>query len=221
MCGRYTLTTDGDALVEAFGFDTMASWTPRYNIAPTQTVLAIRRTPDGEEAIELHWGLVPFWAKDRKIGSRMINARAETVAEKPSFRNAFTKRRCLVVADGYYEWAKHDGAKQPYHIHRHDRRPFTFAGLWERWQDESGDDYLSCTIVTTAASPALASLHHRMPVVIGHPDREAWLAESSAPDALLELLDPARGGEFETTPVSTYVNSPAHDGPDCIKALAA
>lgn len=216
MCGRYTLSSDGEALVAAFGIAELAVWSPRYNIAPSQIVPALRQSDRSMVATNFHWGLVPKWAKDRKMGSRLINARAETVAQKPSFRAAFQKRRCLVLADGYYEWVKHGNVKQPYHICQQSQRPFAFAGLWEIWSDAQGSPYASCSIITCASSPELARLHHRMPVVLDSADYPRWLADESTPDELIELLKPAANGTFNAYPVSTFVNSPAHEGPDCI-----
>jgi putative SOS response-associated peptidase YedK len=216
LCGRYTLSTNGEALVMAFGVSDLATWSPRYNIAPTQAVPALRQQGSSLEAVHLHWGLVPSWAKDRKIGSRLINARAETIAEKPSFRTAFRKRRCLILADGYYEWVKHGSAKQPYHIYQKSHHPFAFAGLWETWSTDDGSPYASCSIITCAANTELSNLHHRMPVVLETPDYPKWLAEQSDPGSLIELLKPAADGTFSAIPVSTFVNSPAHEGPDCV-----
>ncbi len=216
MCGRYTLASDGETLAAAFGVDQLASWAPRYNIAPTQLVPTLKQINGSMVVEKLHWGLVPPWAKDRKMGSRLINARAETVAEKPSFRTAFQKRRCLILADGYYEWVKHGNVKQPYHIFQQSHQPFAFAGLWETWSDAPGEPYLSCSIITCASGAELAALHHRMPVVLDASDHHRWLADQSDPKDLIELLKPAANGTFSAYPVSTFVNSPAHEGPDCV-----
>jgi len=221
MCGRYTLTTDGRTLADEFGIEELATWTPRFNIAPTQLVAAIVRTRTTPQAAKLHWGLVPGWAKDRKSGARAINARAETVAEKPTFRAAFKRRRCLILADGYYEWVKHEERKQPYYITPADGRPFAFAGLWERWTEEGAEPYYSCTIITCVANPDLAELHHRMPVTLARSDYAAWLDPESDPALQLEKLGPARAGMFVPHPVSTHVNSPANDDQHCIEAIEA
>ena len=219
MCGRYTLTSDGETLAAAFGVKELATWSPRYNIAPSQPVPALLWKNGAREAADLHWGLVPAWAKDRKTSSRLINARAETVAEKPSFRVAFRQRRCLILADGYYEWAKQGNVKQPYYIFHESRRPFAFAGLWESWAHENGSAYLSCSIITCAANPDLAPLHHRMPVILANSDHETWLQDGSDAAALNRLLKPAANGTFTAVAVSTFVNSPAHEGPDCVKPI--
>jgi putative SOS response-associated peptidase YedK len=220
MCGRYTLASDGATLVAQFGMDELAAWSPRYNIAPTQPVPALINVAERLKIAYLHWGLVPAWAKDRKMSARLINARAETVAEKPSFRTAFKQRRCLILADGYYEWVKQGTGRQAYYITRHDHAPFTFAGLWERWIGASADAFESCTIITWAANDDLASLHNRMPVVLSETDHHAWFASAGESKACVDLLKPASNGTFRATAVGPYVNKPAHEGPDCIRPLA-
>ncbi len=153
------------------------------------------------------------------MGSRLINSRAETVAEKPSFRSAFRKRRCLILADGYYEWVKRGDTKQPHHISLDSHRPFAFAGLWEAWSEEDGSAYNTCSIITCPANKDLEQLHHRMPVVLESGDYEIWLTHGTTNDELLELLRPAANGIFSAHPVSNFVNSPTHEGPDCITHL--
>ncbi len=167
MCGRYTLKTPIDVVAEHFGLDEYpSSLTPSYNIAPTQEVAAVVEEDEKRKLKMFRWGLVPSWAKDPAIGNKMINARAETVSEKPSFRSAFKRRRCLIVADGFYEWQKTDGgAKQPYHFRMKDSSPFAFAGLWETW-DGDGADVRSCSIITTDANDLMKEIHHRMPVIL-------------------------------------------------------
>ncbi|MDP6183089.1 MAG: SOS response-associated peptidase [Gammaproteobacteria bacterium] len=217
MCGRYSLAIDGETLVEEFGVTGLAAWAPRYNIAPSQVVPAIVEKDGSREAANLHWGLVPGWAKDKKISSRLINARAETVATKPAFGTAFCKRRCLLPADGYYEWAKQRNGKQPYYIFAASRRPFAFAGLWEQWSDANGYPYLSCSIITCEANGELERIHHRMPVVVAREHYATWLDDGSRPQRLVGLLKPTADVTFSAVAVSTFVNSPAHEGPDCIK----
>ncbi|MCZ6603891.1 MAG: SOS response-associated peptidase, partial [Alphaproteobacteria bacterium] len=195
MCGRYTLTTPSQAIVDLFALDPGPNLAPRYNIAPTQAVFAVRLDPSGgREAAQLRWGLVPSWAKDPQIGNRMINARAETVREKPSFRSAFKGRRCLIAADGFYEWQKQKpgtkGGKQPYWITLADRGPFAFAGLWEHWTDGQGSKLETCTIVTCPANDLVAPIHPRMPVILGPQDHAQWLDPETAPDAAASLLRP-------------------------------
>ena len=217
-------------LVTQFGLPAQIVLPFRYNVAPTQQVAAIRqvtsadsRTSGGYGFTLLRWGLVPFWAKDPKIGSRMINARSETVQEKPSFRNAFKHRRCLVLADGYYEWRKMNGEKQPYYIHRSDDLPFAMAGLWERWEpkDPDSDDSSleTCTLMTTSANRLTEKVHDRMPVILGPDDLELWLSESSRSEDLLKLLRPAPEDELVVEPVSRIVNSPRRDEPECIEPI--
>lgn len=216
MCGRYTLSTDAETLVAEFGIDDLASWTPRFNIAPSQLAAALVLSSDRLKAARLHWGLVPGWAKDKKISARLINARAETVAEKPSFRAAFARRRCLVLADGYYEWVKRGESKQAMYFTRDDRRPFAFAGLWESWQDADTEPLHSCTIITCAANDDIQALHHRMPVVLEKSDYDTWLRGAVDRATHIELLKPAANGVFSAIPVSNFVNAPSHEGPDCI-----
>jgi putative SOS response-associated peptidase YedK len=231
MCGRYTLKTPGDALAEQFGLGEVPELRARYNVAPTQDVACVRTEGSGARRLSyLRWGLVPFWAKDPAIGNRMINARAETVAEKPAFRTALRKRRCLVLADGFYEWAKAPGGKQPWYLSRPDGGPFAFAGLWERWVPRGGDGeggapttpVHSCTIVTTAASEAIRDIHHRMPVILSGEDLATWLdpaVESS--DPLVDLLAAWRAPALVAWPVSRTVNSPKNDDPACIARIDA
>lgn len=219
MCGRYSLSSDGEALVEEFGVNDLAAWSPRFNIAPSQAVPVLVRNGDSLETTSFYWGLVPAWAKDRKMQSRLINARAESVAEKPSFHSAFRRRRCLVLANGYYEWVKRNNEKQPYYIHLQSHRPFAFAGLWEKWLDENGTPYLSCSIITCAANERLTALHQRMPVVLPKSTHATWLQSETDRQTLIDLLKPAANDAFNAIAVSRFVNAPNHEGPDCIKPL--
>ncbi|MEX2283017.1 MAG: SOS response-associated peptidase [Gemmatimonadota bacterium] len=220
MCGRFTLTADPPALHAYFGIDELPpDYRPRYNIAPTQSVLAILRNARGWSAQPLVWGLVPHWSKERNSGAKRINARAETLLEKPSFREAFEHRRCLIIADGFYEWEKAGAHSRPILIRRLDGRPFTFAGIWERWQQAPGAALDTCAIVTTTPNPMLARIHDRMPVIISPRDREDWLSSDADPAALMALLKPAPEEELEYFPVSAVVNSPANDSPDCIQPV--
>ena len=178
MCGRFAFYSPSEATAALFGASGSVDLKPRYNIAPTQDIAAICLGTDGDRELKsLRWGLVPFWAKDPKIGNRMINARAETVAEKPSFRTAYRKRRCLVLADGFYEWHKEGSGKTPYFISLVDGSPFAFAGLWEHWQDKETDETLdSATIITTAANEFMTPLHHRMPITLDPARADLWMA---------------------------------------------
>ena len=217
MCGRYTLIADLGDLAQRFEFDgSDFSYDPGYNIAPTESVLTVRNL-DGREAAFMKWGLIPFWAKDTKIGSRMINARAETVAEKPAFRNALKRRRCLVLADGYYEWQKTPVGKRPYRIILKSGEPFAFAGLWETWRDPQGIVVPSCTIITTAANDFLAPIHDRMPVILPREREGLWL-EPRLEDAasLTGILAPYPDEGMDAYEVSTMVNYARNDGPDVI-----
>lgn len=220
MCGRFTLTTDLDRLEERFAFRAAdLSYAPRYNIAPTQPVLTLLN--DGENrAGFLRWGLIPSWAKEAAIGDRMINARAETVAEKPSFRRALQKRRCLVLADGFYEWKKEGKKKTPMYIVLKPRESFGFAGLWEAWQAPSGETIHSCTIITTTPNALMESIHNRMPVILPREAESLWLDRSiEDPAALTQLLAPYPGEAMEAYAVSPLVNSPRNDTPACITPL--
>lgn len=220
MCGRFTLRTPAAQIAKYFNVSAPQEWqlALRFNIAPTQQVAAIRQSEEkSRELVPLRWGLVPSWAKDLKIGNSLINARGESVAEKPSFRAAFKRRRCLIAADGYYEWKKLDAkTKQPYYIRREDEKPFAFAGLWERW-DKDPEPIESCTIITTDANEVTRDIHDRMPVILSPDNFDIWLdSEFQGYDFLKSLLVPYAGNELTAYPVSRVVNSPKNDGPDCI-----
>ena len=219
MCGRYAFFSPAEAVRRTFALDDVPDLEPRYNVAPTQSVPAVRAVEEGARALSLlHWGLVPKWAKERAIGNRMINARAETLAEKPSFREAFRKRRCLVLADGWYEWQVAAGGKQPWFIRMKDARPFAFAGLWERWKDPAdGSTLESCTIVTTDASASIRKIHERMPVVLAEQDWDRWLDTAfSDTETLAGLLRPFDPAALEAWPVSRQVNAPKNQGAELI-----
>ena len=217
MCGRYTLIADLGDLAQRFEFDgSDFSYDPGYNIAPTESVLTVRNL-DGREGAFMRWGLVPFWAKDPKLGARMINARAETVAEKPAFRSALKRRRCLVLADGYYEWQKTPVGKRPFRIVMRSGEPFAFAGLWETWKDPEGNVIPSCTIITTAANDFLAPIHNRMPIILPREKEELWLDTGFDDQATLtSVLIPHPGEDMDAYEVSTMVNYARNDGPEVI-----
>ena len=221
MCGRFTLGLSPLELVEVFELLREPVVIPRFNIAPTQSVAVVRAGEEGRECGQMRWGLIPSWAKDEKISARLINARAETVAEKPSFRSAFKRRRCLIPADGFYEWKKLEGkSKQPYMIGMRGDEPFAFAGLWEHWTDPGGKEVESCTIITTEANELLAELHHRMPVILHEQDYDRWLDPKEAEkDRLLALLAPYESSAMRAYPVSTLVNSPRNDVPACTEPM--
>jgi putative SOS response-associated peptidase YedK len=219
MCGRFTLRTSGVVLAEFFGLAEVPPLQPRYNIAPTQPVPVVRMAPEqeGRELVLLRWGLIPSWADDPSIGNRLINARADTVAAKPAFRSAFRRHRCLVVADGFYEWQKLDGKKQPYFIRLRDDRPFAFAGLWEHW-DRGGGPVESCTILTTEANERVGAIHDRMPVILDPRDHDLWLdPDMQDPKQLQPLLGPYPGEAMTAYPVGTLVNNPRNDDPKCVE----
>ena len=214
MCGRFTLTVDPSELQEAFAdYSFPPKFAPRFNIAPSQPVLAIPN--DGRNAADFFvWGLIPSWSKDPTIGSRLINARGETIAEKPSFRGGFKYKRCLIVADGFYEWKSQPGTKIkiPHFIHMKDRMPFAFAGLWDEWHSPDGSSIRSCTIITTEPNELMAGIHDRMPVILNQRDYTIWLdIAPQTPERLLPLIKPFPADQMSAYPVSTMVNSPAND----------
>ena len=225
MCGRYTLTALDEQLIEEYGLIIGGHTQPRYNIAPTQQVPVVRMIEGIRRMDPLRWGLVPYWAKDLKMGSRMINARSEEVAGKPAFRNPLRRQRCLVPCTGFFEWKpiadKEPGTlrKQPYHIRRRDGRVFSLAGLWDHWQNPEGTTIESYTILTTSANPLLSSLHDRMPVIIGRENYDLWL-DPAMQDAtrLQPLLVSSSDQGFEAVAVNSRVNSPLFDDPTCIQA---
>ena len=223
MCGRFTLTTSREVLARAFDLDEPPALPPRFNVAPGQDVATVWQTPEGRRELRpRRWGLVPHWARDAKIGSRLINARAETAAEKPAFRTALRQRRCLVPADGFYEWgAGGAGDRQPYYLSLPAREPFGIAGLFERWQAEDGSQLESCVLLTVPANERIRPLHDRMPAILRREDYPLWLdpAERDA-KRVQALLAPWTGSELELRAVSRRVNRPANDDPRCIEPLA-
>ncbi len=225
MCGRFTLRASPSVIAAQFGIFEIPALTARFNIAPTQQVPVVRLQPgqvDGghRELVLLRWGLVPGWATDATIGNRLINARAETAAEKPAFRSAMRSRRCLMVADGFYEWQKTGRARQPYFIRLRDDRPFGFAGLWESWQRPDRVPLETCTLLTTDANELVRPIHDRMPVILAPDSYAAWLDPSNTdPRALRPLLAPFPSAAMEAYPVSSVVNTPANDVPGCTEPL--
>ncbi len=216
MCGRYTLTTPVPVLAERFGFDSFPELKPRYNVAPTQPVAVVVAGPElRRELVLMRWGLVPAWSREGPKGPPLINARSETAADRPAFRQALRSRRCLVPADGFFEWAKVGGRKQPHYFHRPNGEPFAFAGLWERWQGPEGDPLLSCAVLTTEANEVVRPVHDRMPVILAPEDFQRWLESGDA-----ELLRPCPPEALAVTRVSALVNSPRNDGPECLRPVA-
>jgi putative SOS response-associated peptidase YedK len=225
MCGRYTLITDVSKLAEEFEADLDAGLElkPRYNIAPSQMIPVVTGEDGHRRLTVMHWGLVPFWAKEKSIGYKMINARSETVAEKPSFKQAFLKRRCLILADGFYEWKKEGTVKTPMWIHLKSGEPFAFAGLWETWQppEKKGELLHSTTIITTEANEFMKPIHDRMPVILPKQVASTWLDEKiKDPAALEKLLIPLPSEKLTAHPVSKLVNSPANDRPECVESVS-
>ena len=215
MCGRYTLKAGGQSIARLLGLSEEPELGSRYNIAPTQQIPVVQEE-DGSRKLEMmHWGLIPSWANDPSIGSRMINARSETVAEKPSYRSAFKRRRALIIADGFYEWKKTEDGKQPYYLRLGSGGPFGFAGLWETWsgaEPEGGKELRSATIITTEPNEVAAEIHNRMPVILPQELHEAWLdPENDDQEELLSMLAPYPAEEMEAYPVSRRVNRPANN----------
>lgn len=219
MCGRYALTIDPGDLQAAFPeFTFPMQGSPRYNIAPSQPILALPNDRKNQADFFV-WGLIPSWAKDPSIGNRMINARAETLAEKPSFRSAYKYHRCLIFADGFFEWQARPGIKSkvPHFIRLKSKAPFAFAGLWDRWQPADGSEVCSATIITTEPNELMATLHNRMPVILKSNTYTQWLDPApQSPDRLQNLLVPYPTEEMEAYPVSMLVNSPGNDRAECI-----
>jgi len=223
MCGRFTQTASPEVIAEQFKITNPPLFTPRYNIAPSQPIAAIRIDPDTatRTLVMLRWGLIPSWAKDPKIGNQCINAKAETVAEKPSFRSAFKKRRCLVIATGFYEWQIQGRAKQPIWIGLRSKRPFAFAGLWEQWKPPEGEPLETCTIITTEPNDLMAPIHNRMPVILSPASYDQWLDLSFQQiEPLKALLRPYPSEELTAYPVSTLVNNPRHDASQCLEPVS-
>jgi putative SOS response-associated peptidase YedK len=217
MCGRFTLRTPAKDIASLFDLHEVPDLRPRYNIAPSQPIATVRLNPAKQrELFMLRWGLVPFWADDPKTGYKMINARAETVASKPSFRRPFQERRCLIIADGYFEWQKTDGKKQPHFFHRKDDRPFAFAGLWEHWQ-RADDEIESCAIIVTEANEVQQPIHDRMPVILREDAYDRWLDPDARRQDLESLLIPYPDNDLLHHPVSTIVNSPKNDVEQCVE----
>lgn len=222
MCGRFAEISSPKMIAAAFGLaeDRIPPHRPRYNIAPTHPVFGVRAQGRSRVLDVFTWGLVPAWARDPSIGERLINARAETAGEKPSFRGSFKNSRCLIVADGFYEWRRTPAGKQPYLIRLKSREPFGFGGLWSHWTGADGSEIRSCAILTTAADAVMRPIHDRMPVIIPKARIAEWLDHDRyEPARLAEFFVPAEDIRLEAFPVSTFVNSPANDSPECVAAL--
>jgi len=224
VCGRFTIKGDPAKVRKNFRLLSIPNLIPRYNVAPTQDIAVVGLGKDGPNLIQMRWGLVPSWSKNPKAGPPLINARADTVAVKPAFREAFRKRRCLIVADGFYEWTGEKEQKQAWYITLKSGEPFGFAALWERWRPHagaSGEPILSAAIVTTDASDAIAHIHHRMPVILDPADHAAWLDPDAPSERLHALLKPLPSASVRAYRVGKAVNAVRNDGPECIAPLEA
>jgi len=222
MCGRFTLTTSVRDLADLFQATEveLPAALPHFNIPPSAQVLAVRQLPGhaGRQLVALQWGLIPAWAKDPSIGNRLINARAESAADKPSFRDAFRRRRCLVPADGFFEWKKQGGKKEPYLVRLRDGKPFAFAGLWERWQELDGKPVETCTILTTGANDLVRPIYERMPVILETGAYAPWLDPALHDrEKLLPLLDAYPAAKMTAYRVSGLVNNPRHEDAKCLE----
>lgn len=226
MCGRYTLSTPAEVVAQLVGLDSIPELPLRYNVAPTQEVAAVRADDAGRAFAWLRWGLVPFWAEEPSIGNRLINARAESVSEKPAFRASFKKRRCLVLADGFYEWqkVKGDSGKQPWYFRMADGSPFAFAGLWSSWTPKGDGDAApleTCNLLTTDANPVVRPVHHRMPVILRPDAYDLWLdPDVSDRDTLESVLGPYDPEAMTAWPVSREVNKPQNDHPGVVEKVS-
>lgn len=221
MCSRYTLTTPAVQLAATFGLGEAPPLKPRYNIAPSQEIVVVRSGANVLELVSLRWGLVPNWATDPNIGNRLINARIETITEKPAFRQSWHQRRCLVLADGFYEWRPAHNSrhkKQPYLVRRVDLQPFAIAGLWDHWQSQTGDKLQTCVLLTTTANPLMVPIHSRMPVILLESEYEHWL-DLTANRLDSSLFGPYRYDDLEAFPVGPWVNHSSHDDPQCLQHL--
>jgi putative SOS response-associated peptidase YedK len=233
MCGRFNLIATGRQITDHFSLPGLPDYRPDYNIPPGQKILAVVQLEDGSnKAVNLHWGLIPSWSQDSKISSHLINARAETLTEKPSFRKAYQHRRCLIPATGFFEWQATDAepapgrfsaytpslaipGKQPYHIHYPDNRLFAFAGVWEHWEHD-GETVYSCTIITAAANDKIAPIHDRMPVIITPDYYSRWLDKKNTAIEMADFLAADAYGEMQLTAISTWVNNPLHNNAKCL-----
>jgi putative SOS response-associated peptidase YedK len=221
MCGRFALPYPSKTVAEHFAVPDEISFAPRYNIAPSQKISVIRSRKDGVDLqlTMMRWGLIPSWAKDVTIGYKMINARAETVGEKPAFRSAFKQRRCLIAAGGFYEWKRAGKHKQPYYLTTEDKAIFAFAGIWEQWHSPAGELVESCAIITTEANSTVRSIHDRMPAIITPTYYNLWIQPGGDKDELQHLLRPSPSSSLLIYPVSDMVNSPKNDSPGCLQEI--
>ncbi|MGZ4977890.1 MAG: SOS response-associated peptidase [Methylobacter sp.] len=217
MCGRYNLIATGRQIMDHFGLLRLLTHNPDYNIPPGQKILAIVQLEDGSnKAVNLHWGLIPSWAKDSAISNRLVNARAETLTEKASFKNAYRRRRCLIPATGFFEWQSTQSGKQPYHVHKPDNALFAFAGIWEHWEHDQETVY-SCAIITTTANEKISAIHDRMPVIIVPDDYNHWLDRKNAAVEMADFLAEDAYDLMQVSPISTRINNPRHNDESCLR----
>ncbi len=220
MCGRFSLKTPPADLAAHFGLAEVPNLEARYNVAPSQDIAVVRASGStGRHLVSMRWGLIPYGAKDPAVGARMINARAETAASKPVFRWSFQKARCLVPADGFFEWKAMEGPKQPYYLQLDPPRLFAFAGLWDRWISPQGEETLSCTILTTEPIAVVRPIHDRMPVILAPEVYDTWLNADAPADELVALLRPSESRRMVVQAVSSIVNAPRNDSPACIEPV--
>ncbi|MCK4841182.1 MAG: SOS response-associated peptidase [Methylococcales bacterium] len=216
MCGRFNLTATSEQIIETFGLYQLPHYDVSYNIPPGQKILTVVKLDDGSnKAVNLHWGLIPHWSKDKKISTHLINARAETLTEKSSFKTAYQQRRCLIPATGFYEWHKTEQGKQAYSIYRADHQLFAFAGLWEYW-DHGTDTIYSCTIITTEANQFMSPIHQRMPVIIDKQNYNYWLDKQTSQETTQQLLITDAYQGMTIKPISDWVNNPYHNDKNCL-----
>lgn len=222
MCGRFTLYADEDEILRSFGLtEPILDYRPSYNIAPGQNVVAVIHDGQKKRAGHLRWGLVPSWAKDEKIGYKMINARSETAHQKPSFKQLMARKRCLIIADSFYEWTQSDQVKQPHRISVKNRRLFAFAGLWDKWE-QAGKTLFTCTILTKDANDFMRPIHHRMPIILPKEKEEEWIRpEVKQPIEMKEFLDQITSEALSAYPVDTYVNKASNNDERCIQPLVS
>lgn len=217
MCGRFNLIATDRQIMEHFNLPSLPTRNPDYNIPPGQKILTVAQLEDGSnKAVDLLWGLIPSWSKERPASNRLINARAETLSEKPSFKHAFRYRRCLIPATGFFEWQSTATGKRPYHIHKPDNSLFAFAGLWEHWRHEQETIY-SCTIITTLADNQMTAIHNRMPVIVAPKDYDRWLAINNTIIEMSDFLNNEVYDTMQLTPIGTRVNNPLHNDENCLR----
>ena len=219
MCGRFSLASKSQTIAEYFGIELLYELTPRYNIAPSQDILVIKQLSASQPEFRfMHWGLIPYWQKEEDIGTKWINARSESMHAKPLFKKLFKQKRCLIIADGFYEWQETNRSKHPYYIYKKDHQPFAIAGIWEHWENKEGKVMESCLLLTTEANPEVKPIHHRMPVILQKAQSLSWLnPENTNTEMLKTFLMPYLHDDLTSYEVSTYVNNPKNENQKCIE----